>query len=140
MNRYELATQIASVGKAFNDIEVSLKKEIGTSYDNNKRIRGISEEIKRRVCGGCERLEECHKEDGDTQALFSALIQGAIQRGRATLIDVPPLITGVCRRVNKLTENTTAIVKSLEATITAGKNVDRAKILLAEQSSGIAAL
>jgi len=140
MNRYELSSQIASVGKAFNDIEISLKRDIGSTPGVLERSNAITTEICRKVCGSCERRDQCFKEDSDVIDLFKSIIKGASERGRATLVDVPPLLTSICKRINSLTETATSLVKACETSIEGERSMDRAKILLAEQSAGISSL
>lgn len=141
MNRYELSSQIASVGKAFNDISLSLRKDSDTVPGVLERMDALKDEMSRKVCGSCERWEECYKEDGSSmQDLFDGIIKGASDRGRATLIDVPPLLTSVCRRIGGLTQTATDLVKSCESKIEGLKSADKAKLLLAEQSAGISCL
>lgn len=139
MSRYELSAQLSSISKAFNDIGIALKKDIDVAPVNN--IDSLKGDIARKVCGSCERRDECYNdENGDAFDLFDSIIKGAMDRGRATLVDVPPLLTSICKRINMLTQTTTEVVKTYENKVSNIKEADKGRLLLSDQSRGIATL
>lgn len=139
MSRFELSKRISSVGKAFKDIENTLKRTAGENTIPDSAALRL--ELKRRVCADCEKQAACYGgTQGDITELFDSLLKGAASRGKATLLDAPPLLTSICRNLNKLNSEATELVKELEKRIQTVKTGDKAKLLLAEQSAGIAAL
>lgn len=141
MNRYELSSEIASIGKAFNDIELTLRKEINSVPSPLTRLDGLKVELARKVCGTCDKRQDCYNEkNGDVADLFGSIIRGAVDKGRATLVDVPPLLTSICKKINTLTQTATDLVKTYEMKMENNKSVDKSKLLLAEQTAGISTL
>lgn len=140
MNRNELSSEIMCVSKAFRDIERVLKAE-NTMYDNKEEeIQLIKREIIKRVCANCERKRQCYNENGDIDDLFDTIVEGAIEKGKATLVDVPPLLTSICKKINLLLHTTTQLIKEYEKNLDYSRGIDGSKLLLAEQTSGISIL
>jgi stage II sporulation protein E len=139
MSRFELSRRISSVGKAFKDIENTLKRTAGENTVPDSAA--LRQELKRRVCMNCEKQAACYGgTQGDITELFDSLLKGAASRGKATLLDAPPLLTSICRNLNGLNTEATELVKELEKRIQTVKTGDKSKLLLAEQSAGIASL
>lgn len=140
MSRYELSAELAALSKAFYDIELALKKEV-RSENNDNISEYIREELCERVCGGCEKKEDCYyNRKEDISDLFLPIIKGAVDRGRANIIDVPPLLTSVCRKINTITQAAGDMARSYVERRKEIQEVDRAKYLLGEQSAGISSL
>lgn len=141
MSRYEISSEIASLGKAFDDIGVALKNDLSELPTPYEVIDAIKCELVRDVCGSCDRRKDCYSdENGDIADLFRSIIKGALDKGRATLIDVPPLLTSICKKISVLTQSSTEMVNAYRDRADNINNIDKAKVLLAEQSQGIARL
>ena len=85
----------------FYEIQDILKYELNDKK-NRYDEKIITAEVCRKCCRNCPFAEDCKQKMGDTSFAVSGMALAAMDNGKATLLDTPPVLVNQCKRVNTL--------------------------------------
>ena len=76
-----------------------------TAYvvSDEEKIEKMVSAVSREFCENCSKYDYCSRVlDGDTGSLIKPIVETAVKRGKATLLELPAFISGSCVKVNEL--------------------------------------
>ena len=111
-NRLELSNRLGALAKVFWELS-SLVSDTGVDISQNERIERATKRVVGELCSNCPKRAKCDKIYlGDIEQLYLPIVECAYTKGRATLLELPPYITGSCIKVgeviplvNQITQN-----------------------------------
>lgn len=100
-HRGELADKLYSVGDVFYDMSKNLERFAATNGDYSPEK--LAREISKSYCARCGDREACFAQlGGDTSSVLEPMASAALNRGKVTILDMPPFITGRCSKMHNL--------------------------------------
>ena len=139
-NRIDMSNRLNSVAKVFWELS-SIVSDTGSVEKKEERAKIVTTKLVDVMCGDCPKRHKCEKilSDGIDE-LFFPLVHTAILRGKATLLELPPYVTGSCIRVGELIPVVNQLVEE-ETKRSKTKRQERgAKLFFAEQLIGVGEL
>lgn len=132
----ELAGRLNSASEVF--FEMSKRLEELASDRSVYNADRLSVDVAKSYCGRCPDREACFSSLGeDTACVLQPIADAALQRGKVSILDMPPFITSRCTHMHSLIN---VINSSAEAYIRRQEQLDGAamgKKLMSEQFAGV---
>lgn len=137
-SREGLCKRLNDLSSVFGEMDVVFRSMIrgGMAKEDAKEV--FMRELKDKVCADCKERNMCHRMCyEDTKAVFGEMIDVSLERGKATLLDVPPYLSSRCSRVSNIVTTINGLSREYRGYAGLMGNVDNSKILIADQLSGI---
>lgn len=133
----ELASRLYSASDVFYEMSKNLENILGGEevYTSER----LAHEVAKNYCGKCPERESCFSALGeDTYSVIRPMADAAVNRGKVTILDMPPFITSRCSKTHSLASviNSTADSYAHKRELSDGAVVG--KRMMSEQFAGIA--
>ena len=133
----EIASRLYSASDVFYEMSKNLENIVGGEeiYTSER----LAHEIAKNYCGKCADKDICFSALGeDTYSVLRPMADAAINRGKVTILDMPPFITSRCSKTHSLASviNSTAESYAHKREVNDGAAVG--KHMMSEQFAGIA--
>ena len=139
-NRIEISNRLSAVAKVFWELS-SVVSDTGGEEKSEDRADALCNRLVDELCGDCPKRRKCDKIlGGKTAELFFPLVHTSIMKGRATLLELPPYVTGSCMRVGELIPMVNQLVESERRRTKQKRQEGGAKLFFAEQLIGVGEL
>ena len=137
-NREMLSRKLGELSEVFAEMDNSFRGFIKGGLTKEQSVFMLKSEIKDKICIDCPEKNKCHRTlFEETDRVFSELISASLERGKATLIDVPPYLTSRCNRINPIVSTINELTTQFKQYDGLMKNFDASRILIAEQLGGV---
>lgn len=139
-NRIETSNRLNNVAKVFWELS-GIVSDTGSVEKKEERAKVLTIRLVDTLCGDCPKRNRCEKilSEGIDQ-LFYPLVHTSILRGRATLLELPPYVTGSCIRVGELIPVVNQLVEEEAKRSKEKRNERGARLFFAEQLIGVGEL
>lgn len=140
-NRETLNRRLTELAEVFSEMNRAFKNMIsgGLGVDEAKKLLFL--EIKEKICANCPEKNKCFRAlNAETYTAMNQLMSVAFDRGRVTLLDLPPLFTSKCVKVNQLVAFINDLISQYRSYAGLLNDVDASKLLVAEELSGVSGL
>lgn len=132
----ELASRISGASDVFYDMSKNLEKIAQKNGECSPAA--LAKEVARNFCGKCKDRESCFCALGtDTSGVIQPMAEAALNRGRVTILDMPPFITGRCSNMHSLASVINSSAKAYLERMNELKNVASCKNMMSEQFAGV---
>ena len=132
----ELASRISDASDVFYDMSKNLEKIAQKNGECSPAA--LAKEVARSFCGKCKDREGCFCALGtDTSGVIQPMAEAALNRGRVTILDMPPFITGRCSNMHSLASVINSSAKAYLERMNELKNVASCKNMMSEQFAGV---
>lgn len=133
----DLGARLSSAGDVFYDMSKSLGRLAqSSSYCSADRLAA---DVAKSFCARCADREICFSALGsDTQAVLAPLADGALNRGKATILDTPPFITSRCSNMHSLIACINSSAEAYKKRMSEARAFEGCKSVMAEQFAGVA--
>ncbi len=132
------AGRLTSASDVFYELSKNLQKTVDISgvYNADR----LAHEIARNYCGKCSDREGCFNSLGgdDTYAILKPMAEAALNRGKVTILDMPPFITSRCTKMHTLASVINSSAQAYIQKRDASESAMVGKRMLSEQFAGIA--
>ena len=103
--------------------------------------RMLTQEVMQKVCVDCPERHKCLRVLAEeTSKVFDDLVTAGFERGKTTILDVPPFLTTRCGRVNTILQAINQLLVSYKQYSNMVNSMDTSRILIADQLFGISQL
>ena len=138
-NRELLSNRILQTSEIFIEMQTVFQSMIKKQVSDNEASLVLAKELINKVCEKCSNKENCLRLNYEkTLNNIEYLMKIALERGRATVIDVPKTMVGNCSRINVVIPYANNLSKQYKSQKKIQTNLDNSKMLLGEQLFGIA--
>ncbi len=132
----ELATRLYSASDVFYDLSKNLE-DIAESRCEMSSSK-LAKEVAKGYCSKCQDKEVCFEAlGGDTSCILQPMCDAAINRGKVTILDMPPFVTSRCVNMHSLMSVINQSAESYKRRAQSLDSLAMTKSLMAQQFAGI---
>lgn len=133
----ELASRLYSASDVFYDLSENLQTLAGA--DSAYTAERLAHDIAQNYCGKCPDREECFSALGeDTYTVVRPMADSAMNRGKVTILDMPPFITSRCSKTHSLASVINSTAESYKRKQELNEAAVVGKRMMSEQFAGVA--
>lgn len=133
----ELASRLYSASDVFYDMSQNL--ESIADEESVFTSERLARDIAQNYCGKCPDREVCFSALGeDTYSVIRPMADSAMDRGKVTILDMPPFITSRCTKTHSLASAINSAAESYKRKREIDDGAVIGKKMMAEQFAGIA--
>ncbi len=135
-NRSELSARLMSVSKVFYDMSGNLREL--ESEVNRYTPERLAAEVSKNYCGRCPEREGCFAAlGGSTEGVILPMANAALTRGKVTILDMPPFVTGSCKKMHNLASVVSGAAEAYRRRAEEAGGMNETKRLMSEQFAGV---
>ncbi len=133
----ELAARLSSTSEVFYDMSKNLEQLAeGSSQCSADKL---AKDVARNFCGRCRDREICFTALGsDTASVILPMADAAFNRGKVTILDMPPFVTSRCSNMHSLASAINTSAEAYKKRASETKSMIACKNTMSEQFAGIA--
>jgi len=133
----ELAARLYSASDVFYDMSKNL--ETVTNGEEIYTSERLARDIVKNYCGKCADRESCFTALGDdTYSVLKPMADAALNRGKVTIVDMPPFVTSRCSKTYSLATVVNSAADGYKKKREACDGAALGKRMMSEQFAGIA--
>ena len=136
-NRQTLKNRLYDLGQVFCDLGQVFAQMICGKEDFGENLDFLSEQVRRQNCTNCPRKKDCSRFGSSITDSIKNLLCFSYERGKASLIDVSPVLTSNCTKLPILLNNINMLVNQYKDQRRSTENLNSGRRLLSEQMTGI---
>ena len=137
-SRDGLCKRMYEISGVFSEMDRVFKSMVRGILPAEEAKQMLTQEIIDKVCGDCPERNKCLRVLGDeTMGVFNDIISAGFERGKATILDVPPFLSTRCNRTNTMLASINQLILSYKQYATMINNLDTSRVLIAEQLNGV---
>lgn len=136
--RYNLSRKLYGLSDVFFAMKNTFVAMTVNATPPDKVPPIIVDQLRDNVCAQCPRRAECWRNNGNsTQQAMLQLTQCAVQRGKATIMDISPQLTVSCDRLNNVLSFINTSADSYNSYYAKSSETDNSRLLIADQLGGV---
>jgi len=136
--RANLAKKFFELSDIFYQMELTFKSMVKGVLEPDKAVIAISREVCDSVCRDCSLRATCWRTNlQQTEQDFCEITAAAMDRGKATLLDLPSGMASKCNRLNSILSSINSEVATYKQYYMTSTSSDNSKLLIGEQLSGV---
>lgn len=133
----QLYKRLKELSRIFSDMDRIFRTTVRGLTPLDKTVDVMADEIPLKLCSSCANYPRCYEHKEDIIMSFKDILRPAMQKGRATIIDIPTYLTSRCEKVNTLINLINDMTDSYKKNNLVIENLDISRVLVAEQLGGI---
>lgn len=140
-SRDELCKRMYEMSNIFFDMNKTFRNMVKGVLPVEEAKRMLGQEVMQKVCGDCPERYKCLRALADeTSKVFDDIISAGFERGKTTILDVPPFLSTRCARVNTLLQTINQLILSYKQYANMINSMDTSRVLIADQLMGVSEL
>ncbi|PKK95997.1 MAG: hypothetical protein CVV59_00855 [Tenericutes bacterium HGW-Tenericutes-4] len=137
-SRDGLCKRMYEMSGVFSEMDRVFKSMVRGVLPAEEARQMLTQEIVDKVCGDCPEKHKCHRAFGEeTMSVLNDIVNAGFERGKATILDVPPFLSTRCNRVNTILTSINQLILSYQQYATIINDLDTSRVLIAEQLNGV---
>lgn len=138
-NRELISKKLGRLAEVFAEMDSSFRGMIKGGLTKQQSVEMLKEEVKDKICFDCPEKNKCHRALADeTNRVLTDIVSNCFERGKATLIDIPPYLSSRCNRLSPMISTINQLAVQYKQYDGLMKNFDASRVLIAEQLGGVA--
>ncbi len=140
-SRDNLRKRMYSLSEVFDEMDRSFKSTIQGILPAGEAKQMLKEEFISKVCFDCPEKHRCYRVLGkETNETLDSIISAGLDRGKVTLLDIPPFLSTRCNRTNTILSTLNQLIANYKQYTYYANSVDTSKALIAEEFKGVSRL
>lgn len=140
-SRDELCKRMFEISNIFYDMNKTFRNMVKGVLPVDEAKRMLAQEVMQKVCGDCPERFKCLRTLADeTSKVFDDIISAGFERGKATILDIPPFLSTRCSRVNTILQAINQLIISYKQYANMVSSMDSSRLLIADQLQGVSGL
>ncbi|MFA6331208.1 MAG: SpoIIE family protein phosphatase [Clostridia bacterium] len=137
-NRSTLFKRLHEMSDVFAEMERVFKNMVRGNMPIKEAKAMLANELLGKVCADCPDREKCLRTvNEDTLKVFNELVGIGFEKGKITLIDIPPYLTSRCGKLTNVLSNINQLILQYKQYNNMINNMDSSRILIGEQLCGV---
>jgi stage II sporulation protein E len=137
-SREGLCKRMYEISSVFGEMNRVFKSMVRGILPAEEAKEMLTQEIVDKVCADCPEKNKCLRTAGEeTLEVFNDIVSAGFERGKATILDVPPFLSTRCNRINTILISINQLITSYKQYATMVNNLDTSRVLIAEQLNGV---
>lgn len=133
----QLGTRLSSASDVFYDMSKNLGEiaKENSMYSSERLARDVAKSF----CAKCSDRDICFSALGtDTQQVLVPMADAALNRGKVTILDMPPFVTSRCSNMHSLANCINSGADAYKKRMNDARMFDSCKSMMSEQFAGVA--
>ncbi len=140
-SRDNLCKKMYNLSEVFDEMDRSFKSTIRGLLPAPEAKQMLKEELISKVCFDCPEKHRCHRVlERETNETINNIISAGLDRGKVTLLDIPPFLSSRCNKTNIILSTLNSLLASYKQYTYCVSSIDTSKALIAEEFSGVSKL
>lgn len=136
-----LCKRMFSLSEVFDEMDRAFKSSIKGILPASEAKQMLKDELLQKVCSDCPEKHRCQRVlERETSETLDAIVSAGLDRGKVTLLDIPPFLSTRCNRTNTIINILNSLLASYKQYTYCASNIDTSKALIAEEFSGVSKL
>jgi stage II sporulation protein E len=137
-NRISVCSRLYEMSDVFAEMERVFKSMVKGVLTPDQAKIALVKETCEKVCYDCPERVKCWRTRiKETEEALMRLNESALDRGKATLLDLNPYITTYCKRINGIISTINELAAQYRQYVTLTKNMDTSRVLIGDQLGGV---
>ena len=137
-SREGLCKRMYEISGVFSEMDHVFKSMVRGVLPAEEARSMLTQEIVDKVCGDCPEKNKCLRAFGEeTLNVLNDIVNAGFERGKATILDVPPFLSTRCNRTNTILTSINQLILSYKQYATMINNLNTSRVLIAEQLNGV---
>lgn len=137
-SRKALYSRLTELGNVFFEMKNVFNSLVSGVKNFDEVVEYLAKQVKINICKSCNNCEEClHIQAQDTHQDIIEMLHFAYERGKVSLLDVPPNLCANCKKLNVLINTINNCINEYKSNLQSTSNLDSGKLLLGEQMYGV---
>jgi len=133
-----LSRKLYDLSEIFFEMKLSFASMVKGVVPREQAKTVLAREVSEVVCNDCASKNLCWRTHMQrTENAFLNIMEGAMDRGKATVLDLPDDMTKNCKRLNSVLTNTNQAVDRYKHYYIVTTNNDNSRLLISEQLAGV---
>lgn len=136
--RAELNLKLLNVSEVFYEMERIFSGMIKGYMSPEDAVSMLSSDAMGEVCAACPDQTKCHKTNKEAiETGYKAAISAGIDKGKVTLLDIPPQLASLCSKANNILTVCGRLSNSYRQYAIVVSNLDTSRALIGRQFKGV---
>ena len=137
-NKAQTSKKLLYTAEVFYEMDKNFRKLVRGNLDPKSAKLMLCNELIRENCETCHLKNRCLKSfNSEHKKVFEGLINTGFEKGKITLVDLPPYLTSRCTRLGQLVSSINSLLGDYRNYAKMTSDLDSSKLLVAEQLKGI---
>ncbi len=138
--RADMSGRLYRLSDVFLSMRNTFVAMVSGDMDRQSAKATLVQSTRDKVCRDCQQRNHCWRSSDIVANSMYALCDGAIERGSATILDIPPQLTADCVRLSSVLSYVNSQASSYNSYMTQRNSSDSSKLLIGEQLGGVSRL
>lgn len=140
-SRDALCKKMYSLSEVFDEMDRSFKSTIHGTLPAGEAKAMLKDEVFQKICADCPERHHCHRViQKQTEETFDSIVSAGIDRGKVTLLDIPPVFNTRCSRTNTILSFLNQLLAGYKQYTYYSTSLDMSKALVADEFGGVSKL
>ena len=140
-SRNELCKKMYEISNIFEDMNKTFRNTVRGVLPPNEAKQMLTQEVMQSVCKDCPERFKCLRNlEEETTKVFAEIVASGLERGKATILDIPPFLSTRCNKINIILQTINQLLISYKQYSNMVSSMDTSKILIADQLEGVSRL
>lgn len=133
-----LSRKLYDLSEVFFEMKLGFSSMVRGVVPREEAKVMLSREVSGLVCNDCAERTNCWRTYMEkTEKAFLTIMDGALDRGKATVFDLPDEMTHKCKRLNTILTNVNQAVDKYKHYYLVATNCNNSRLLISEQLAGV---
>lgn len=133
--------RLGEISEVFTEMEINFKNMVKGNLPKEEAKQLLVNELCTKVCGDCKEKHRCLRTlNEETLSAFDEMLSKGFERGKVTLLDIPPALSGRCNRSANIISTMNGLLNSYKQYSFMVSSQDTSKVLIGEQMGGVSKL
>lgn len=133
-NRELVSKKLFNVSEVFFEMDKVFRKFVRGALPAEDAKKMLSAELLQNCCEDCKEKNRCLRSLGtEMSVVLDSLFNIGFEKGKITILDLPPYLTSRCLKTNQLVNSTNSLIAQYKQYTSVINNLDSSKILVADQ-------
>lgn len=140
-SRDNFKRKLYHLSEVFDEMDRSFKNTIQGVLPASEAKQMLKNELIEKMCQDCPEKHRCFRVMGrETNETMDTIISAGLDRGKVTLLDIPPFFSTRCGRTNIMLANINQLIAGYKQYTYCATSVDTSRALVAEEFRGVSKL
>ena len=136
-----ITRRLNEISEVFLDMEINFKNMVKGNIPKNEAKQMLVNEVCSKICSDCKDRHKCLRTLADeTLSCFNDMFDRGFEKGKVTLLDIPPVLSSRCNRSANLISSMNGLLNSYKQYSFMISSGDTSKVLIGEQMGGVSKL
>lgn len=136
-----ISKRLNEISEVFSEMELTFKNMVKGKLPESEAKQMLLNEVISKVCTDCKEKHRCLRIlNEETTKAFNDLLDRGFEKGKITLLDIPPILSTRCFKSATIISTVNALLNSYKQYSNLITTEETSKVLIGEQMGGVSKL